>query len=113
MSSQTPQFKSINSVALSLLYDPTLTSTCNYWKNHSFDYMDLCWESNVSAFYMLCRFVIAFPPRNKCLLTSWLQSPSAVILEPKKIKLVTVSIVSSIICHELMGPDALILLFEC
>ena len=75
--------------------------------------MDLCWESNVTAFYMPCRFVLAFFPRSKCLLTSWLQSPSAVILEPKKIQSVTVSIVSSIICHEVMGPEAIILLFEC
>ena len=71
-----------------------------------------CWESNVSAFYMLCRFVIAFFPRSKCLLTSWLKSPSAVIFEPKKIQPVTVSFVSSIICHEVMGPEAMILLFE-
>ena len=49
-SSPTPQFKSINSSALSLLYGPTLTSIHDYWKNHSFDYMDLCWQSNVSAF---------------------------------------------------------------
>ena len=46
----TPQLKSINSLALSLLYGPTLTSIHDYWKNHSFDYMDLCWQSNVSAF---------------------------------------------------------------
>ena len=45
-----PQFKSINTSALSLLYGPTLTSIHDYWKNHSFDYMDLCWQSNVSAF---------------------------------------------------------------
>ena len=75
--------------------------------------MDLPWESNVSDFFMLCRFVIAFFPRGKCLLTSRLQSPSAVILEPKKIKPVTVSIVSSIFCHEVMGPEAMILLSEC
>ena len=54
------------------------------------------------------RFVIAFLPRSKC---SWLQSPSAVILEPKKIKSVTVSIVSPTICHEVMGPDAMIFIF--
>ena len=48
---------------------------------------------------------MAFLPRNKCLLISWLQSPSAVILEPKKIKSVTVPIVSQSICHEVMGPD--------
>ena len=96
-----------------LLYNPTLTSIHKYCKNHSFDYMDLCWESNVLAFYTLCRFVIAFSPRSKCVLTSWLQSPSALILEPKKIKPVTVSIVSSIICHEVMWREAMILLFEC
>ena len=56
---------------------------------------------------MLSRLIIAFFPRSKCLLISWLQSPSAVILEPKKIKSVTVSIVSPSICHEVMGPDAM------
>ena len=58
-------------------------------------------------FNMLSRFVIAFIPRSKHLLISWLQSPSAVILEPKKIKSVTVSIVSPSVCHEVMGPDAM------
>ena len=62
-------------------------------------------------FNMLSRFVIAFLPRSKCLLISWLQSPSAVILEPKKIKSVTVSIVSEFICHEVIGLDAMILVF--
>ena len=60
---------------------------------------------------MLSRLVITFLPRSKHLLISWLQSPSAVILEPKKLKPVTVSIVSPSICHEVMGPDAMILLF--
>ena len=49
-SSPTPQFKSINSLALSFLYSSTLISIHDYWKNQSFDYMDLCWQSNVSAF---------------------------------------------------------------
>ena len=62
-------------------------------------------------FNMLSRYVIAFLQRNKCLLISWLQSPTAVILEPKKIKSVMVSIVSPSICHEVMGPDAVILVF--
>ena len=62
-------------------------------------------------FHMLSRFVIAFLPRSKCLLISWLQSPSAVILESKKIKSVTVSIVSPTICHEVMGLDAMTLVF--
>jgi len=62
-------------------------------------------------FNMLSRFVIAFLPRSKHLLISWLQSPSAVILESRKIKSVTVSIFSPSICHEVMGPDAMILTF--
>ena len=62
-------------------------------------------------FNILSRFVIAFLPRSKRLLISWLQKPSAVILEPKKIKSPTVSIVSLSICHEVMGPDAMILVF--
>ena len=62
-------------------------------------------------FNMLSRLIITFLPRSKCLLISWLQSPSAVILEPKKIKSLTVSIVSPSICHEVMGPDAMILIF--
>ena len=62
-------------------------------------------------FNMLSRFLIALFPRSKHLLISWLQSPSAVILEPKKIKSVTVSIVSPSISHEVMGPDAMIFIF--
>ena len=57
---------------------------------------------------MLSRFVVAFLPRSKCLLISWLQSQAAVILEPKKIKSVIVSIFSPSICHEVMRPDAVI-----
>ena len=63
---------------------------------------------NVSAFNKLSRLVIVFLPRSKHLLISWLQSPSAVILEPKKIQSVSVSIVSQSICLEMMGPDAMI-----
>ena len=62
-------------------------------------------------FNMLSRFVIAFLPRSKHLFTSWLQSPSTVILEPKKIKAVTASTFSPSICHEVMGLDAIILVF--
>ena len=62
-------------------------------------------------FNTLSRLVITFLPRSKCLLVSWLQSPSAVILEAKKIKSLTVSIVSLSICHEVMRPDAMILVF--
>ena len=62
-------------------------------------------------FNMLSRLVITFLPRKKHFLISWLQSPSAVILEPKKIKSVTVSIAFPSICHEMMGLDAMILVF--
>ena len=62
-------------------------------------------------FNMLSRLVIAFLPRIKCLLISWLQSPSVVILEHKKTKSVTVSIVCPSICHEVMGQDVMILVF--
>ena len=62
-------------------------------------------------FDMLSRLVITYLPRSKRLLISWLQSPSAVILEPRKIKSATVSTVSPSICHEVMGPDAMMLVF--
>ena len=62
-------------------------------------------------FNMLPRLVITLLPRSKRLLISWLQSPSAVIWEPQKIKSATVSTVSPSICHEVMGPDAMILVF--
>ena len=64
--------------------------------------------SKAMFFNMLSRLVIAFLPRSKRLLISWLQSPSAVILESKTIKSLTVSIVFPSICHEVMGPDAMI-----
>ena len=71
-----------------------------------------CVDNGVSLlFNMLSRSVRTFLPRSKHLLISWLQSPSAVILEPKKIKSATVSTVSPSICHEVMGPDAMILVF--
>ena len=75
----TPQFKSINSLVLSFLYGPTLITIHDYWKNHSFDNMDLCWQSESLLFNMLSKLVIAFLPRSKHLLISWLQSPSAVL----------------------------------
>ena len=72
-------------------YCPALTFVQDYWKKHSFDYLNLCWQRNISDLNMLSRFVITFLPRRKCLLISWLQSASAVIWGPKKIKSVTVS----------------------
>ena len=85
-SSPTPQFKSINSSALSFLHSPTLTSIHDHQKNHSLDQMDLCCQSNISAFNILSRLVITFLPRSKYLLISWLKPLSAVIVEPPKNK---------------------------
>ena len=73
--------------------------------------MNLCWQSNVSAFEHATRLVITCLSRSKRLLISWLQSPSAVILEPRKINSDTVSTVSPSICHEVVGPDAMIFVF--
>ena len=83
----------------------------DYWENNGSDYMNLCLQRDVSDFNTLSRFVIGFFPRSKRLLISCLQSPSTVILEPPKIKSVTVSIFSLSICHEVLGPDAMIVIF--
>ena len=85
-SSPTPQFKSINSLVLSFLYSPTLISIYDYWKNLSFDETDLFGKLMPLFFNILSRLVIAFLPKSKHLLISWQQLPSAVILEPPKIK---------------------------
>ena len=104
-----PQFKSISSSALSLFYGPALTSVHDYWKNHSFGYVNFVSKVISLLFNMLSRFVIAFLPRSKHLLISWLQSLSTVILRPKKIKYVTVSTFSPSICHEGTGLDVMAL----
>ena len=110
-SSPTLQFKSINSSVLRVLYSPILTSIHDYWKNHSLTRLTFVGKIMSLLFNMLSRLVIAFLPRSKCLLISWLQSPSAVVLQPKKIKSATVSIASPSISQEVMGPDAMIFVF--
>ena len=80
----------------------------DYRKNHDFDYVGKLMSL---LFNMLSRLVVAFLPRCKHHLISWLQSPSAVILEPPKINSDTVSTVSPPISHVVMGPDAMILVF--
>ena len=110
-SSPTPQFKSINSSVLSFFYTPTLTSIHNYWKNLALTRWAFIGKIMALLFNMVSRLVIVFLPRSKYLLTPWLQSPSAMLLEPPKIKSVNVFIVSSSIYHEVMGPDAMILVF--
>ena len=108
-SSPTPQFKSINSSALSFLYSPNLTSIHDYQQNIALTRQTFVGKVLSLLFNMLSRLVITFLPRSKHLLISWLQSPCAMILEPPKIKSVTVSIVSPSIYHEVMRPDAIIL----
>ena len=113
-SSPTPQFKSINSSALSFLHSPTLTSIHDHWKHHSltrWNFVSKVSFVTLLFFTTLSRFVITLLPRSKHLLISWLQSPSAVILEPKKIKSLTVSIVSPSIGHDVMETGAMILVF--
>ena len=110
-SSPTLQFKINSSSMLSFLYSPTLTSVRDYWKNPSLVLMDLCWQSISLLFNnKLSRLVITFLPLSKHLLISWLNSPSALILKPQKMKF-AVSTVSPSICHEVMGPDAMIFVF--
>ena len=106
---RTPLFESINSLAHSLLYDPTLTSIHDYWKNHSLTMQTFFGKVMSLLFKTLSSFVIAFLSKSKCLLILWRQSLSAVILECKKIRSVTISLS---ICHEVMGLDAVILVLN-
>ena len=92
------------------VYLPTLTFINDYWKKHGFDYSFFRKVMSL-LFNTLSRLVIAFLPRSKHFLVSWLQSPSTVILRSKKIKSVTASTFSPSICHEVRGPDAMILVF--
>ena len=105
----TPQFKSINSSALSFLYSPNLTSIHDYQQNIALTRQTFIGKVMSLPFNTLSNLDIVFLPRSKHLLISWLQSPCAMILEPPKIKSVTVSIVSPSIYHEVMGQDAMIL----
>ena len=82
--SLTPQFKSINSSALSFLHSPTLTCIHDYWKTITLTRWTFISKVMSLPFNMLSRLIIAFLPRSKHLLISWLQSPYAVILEPRK-----------------------------
>ena len=110
-SSPTPQFRSINSSALSRLHSPTLISIHDHWETIALTRWTLVGKVMSLLLNILFRLVITFLPRSKRLLISWLQSPSAVILEPQRVKSDTVSTVSPFISHEVMGPDARIFVF--
>ena len=108
--SQAPQFKGINSSALSLLYDPNLTSIHDYWKTLALTMQTFVGKVMSLLFNMLSRSVIAFLSRSKHLLISWMQSLSTWFWSPGK-KSVTVSPFFPSIFHKVMGPDAMILVF--
>ena len=91
-------------------FSPTVISVHDYWKNHSFDYLGLCWQWYL-FFKTLSRFDLAILLRRKHLLISWLQSPFTLILEPKKMKSDIVSTFSPSIHHEVIWLDAMILVF--
>ena len=103
--------KIISSTALSFLYDQLSHPYMTTGKTIALTMQTFVSKVVSLLFNILSRFVIAFLPRSKHLLISWLQSPPAVILETKKIKSVTISIVSPSFCHEMMGLDATILVF--
>ena len=106
-SSPTPQFKGIHSSALSFLYSPTLTSIHDYWENHSFDWMDLCWQSNVC--FLICYLGNhSFSSKEQASFNFMAALTICSDFGAPKIKSVTVSIVSPSICHEVMGLVAMI-----
>ena len=96
---------------LSLLHSPTLTSIHDHRKTIALSRRTLVGKVMSLLLNMLSRLVITFLPRSKRLLISWLQSPSAVILEPQNIKSDTVYTVSPSISHEVMRPDAMVFIF--
>ena len=99
----------ISSSALSLVCGPTLTFIHDCRKTIALTIRTFVHK--MTSPLTLSRFVLAFLPRSKCLLISWLQSPPGVILEPKKMKSFTLSTFSPSICFEVMGPDAMMLVF--
>jgi len=93
------------------LYSPTLPFIHDYWKNHSLTRWTFVGKVMSLLFKLLSRLVTTFLPRSKRHFISWMQSPTEVILVPPKMKSLIVSIDSPFICHEVMGPDTMILVF--
>ena len=109
-SSATPWFKA-SVLQCSTFFMVQLTSIYDYWKNQSFDYLDLFGNVRSLLLNTLSIFVIACLPRTKHLLIFWLRSISAMVLEPRKIKSITASTFSSSVCNEVMGLDVTIFVF--
>ena len=110
-SAPTPQLKSISSLVLSFLYSPNSHPYMITGKIIALTRQTFAGKVMSLLFNMLSRLVITFLSRSKRLLISWVQSPSAVILEPPKMKSLTLFTVSPSIYHEVVGPDAMILIF--
>ena len=110
-SSPTPQFKGINSSVLSFLHSPLSQPYITTGTTIALTRQTFVGKVMSLLFNMLSKLAITFLPRSKHLLISWFQSPSAVIFKLKKVKSDTVSTVSPSISHEVMGPDAMILVF--
>ena len=111
----TPQFKSINPLALNFLYCSTFKSIHDYWKDHSFDYMDLCCKVISMVFNVLLMSVISFFFKEQDSFNFMVTVTAHSDLEHKKIRYATISLPPppQSISHEVMGPDAMILVFEC
>ena len=109
--SPAPQLQSIDSWELCFLYCPALTFIHDYEKTVALTRWTFVGKVMSQLFNTLSRFVITFLPRSNCLLISWLQLPSTLILKPKKRKSVTASTFSHSICHEVIASDAIILVF--
>ena len=109
-SSPTPQFKTFNSSLLTILYAPTVASIHDNRKQHSFDLLNF-FSKVMPLLLKTLLDLLAFLQTSKHHLISWLQSSSAVILEPPKIKSLIVSIVFPSICHEVMGRNVMIFIF--
>ena len=108
-SSPAPQFESISSLAFSLLYGPT--SIHDYWKNHSFDYMDLCWQSDVSAFKCIVWICQSFHSKEQVSFNFMAAITVHSDFGRQGNKICHCFHFSSSICHEVMGPDTMILVF--
>ena len=96
-------------MAFCLLYEPAFTTVHDHWEDHSLDYMDLCWQSNVSAFQHTVYVCHRFPVEKQNLLISWLQLPSAVIFRAQEEEICHYFHHPPSICHEVMGLDVMIL----
>ena len=111
-SSPAAQFEGINSLALCLLYGPALTAVHDHWADHSLDYTDICWQSDVSTLQHTVRVCHRFPAKKQsssdfmAIVTIYHDFRAS-----KKRKSVTASTFSPSICHEVMGPDTMVLAF--